>query len=234
MNNFSDTTVILPTLNEAQNIEELIKVVTNMFSDLKIIVADDGSKDDTQKLVNQIKSKNDQVYLLDRSKAKVHGLTASVLDAITVTTTPFFVVMDADFQHSPKTIAAFLSKLRKGTADIAIGTRVKVVGYWPWHRRALSSLGRSIGQIFLLLQGKVCHDVLSGFFAGKTDLAKKLITNNQKRFEPEGYKVLFDLCRVAPRSTKIAEVPYQFNERLRGDSKINPKHLLYYFRSFFK
>ncbi|MBU0687602.1 MAG: polyprenol monophosphomannose synthase [Candidatus Margulisbacteria bacterium] len=233
MNNYSDIAIIIPTLNEAQNIEELIQNILRIFPQIKIIVADDGSKDKTQDIVNRIHGKNSNITLLDRSKEKIHGLTASVLDGIKIATTPFFIVMDADLQHPPEKIEAFINTLRSGQADFVIGIREKVIGDWPLHRRALSNLGRLMGRWFLLLQGKNCNDVLSGFFAGKTDLAKNLINQNPRRFEPKGYKILFDLIKVAPKNIKIAEVAYAFNERKRGSSKINVKHLLYYFRSFF-
>jgi len=234
MENYSDLTIIIPTLNEGQNIGELVQNLTRQFPQVKIIVADDGSTDQTAEIVRQAHQANPNITLLDRSRDKIHGLTASVLDGIKLATTPFFAVMDADLQHPAAAVAHLLGALRSGRADFAVGIRAKVVGSWPVHRKALSHLGRWIGYWFLRLQGKTCQDVLSGFFAAKTEVIKPLVQKFPGRFEPKGYKILFDLLRVAPKNIKIVEVPYTFNERQRGTSKIRLQHLLYYFRSFFR
>jgi dolichol-phosphate mannosyltransferase len=234
MKNYSDLTIIIPALNEGQNIGELLENITHQLVGAKIIVADDGSKDQTQEIVRQAHQKNPNIILLDRSQDKIHGLTASVMNGIKLTTTPFFVVMDADLQHPVSAVASLVAALRTNHADIAVGIREKVVGDWPAHRKALSNLGRWMGRWFLRVQGKRCSDVLSGFFAAKTALVNPLITQSYRRFEPKGYKILFDLLRVAPKTARIIEIPYTFNERQRGASKIHWRHLLYYFRSFFK
>lgn len=231
---FTNFTVIIPTLNEAQNIASLLQILNSLFPQIHIIISDDGSKDSTQNIVKTIAKTKNTVHLIDRSTEKVHGLTVSVLDAIKQTTTPFFIVMDADLQHAPENLKYFTAALSQGNTDFVIGTRKKVAGPWPLHRKLISKAGNLLGQVYLALRGIKCQDVLSGFFGAKTKLAKNLIESNYNRFEPKGYKVLFDLLKVAPAKIKIVKVPYVFNERKKGSSKMNISHLFYYFRSFLK
>ena len=226
--------LIIPTLNEEQNVLVLIPLIRRLYPDLDLIVADDGSKDQTQKVILDFAKQDDKVRLLDRAAEPIHGLTASVLAGIKLIKTDYFIVMDADLQHPVDVLEDFIKILEPGQIDLVVGVRERVAGSWPWHRRLVSKLGQVIGALRLKLLGLNCSDVLSGFFAGKTLVAKKIIDRGPAGFELGGYKVLFDLLRQAQKGFKIAEVPYTFNERERGRSKISWKHLLVYFRSIFR
>ncbi|OGC06943.1 hypothetical protein A2230_07850 [candidate division WOR-1 bacterium RIFOXYA2_FULL_36_21] len=234
MKDYFNTTVIIPTLNEAQNIGSLAETIFKLYPKIKIIVSDDGSSDKTQEIVSDMSKEGKAIKLLDRAQMKVHGLTASVLDAIKIVDTSFFVVIDADLQHPPEKIDEMVSFLRDESADVVVGFREKVVGDWPVHRKMLSKFGLFLGSAYLKIRGKKsCRDVLSGFFAAKASFVKEEIEKYYNRFELRGYKVLFDLLKFVSKEIKIMEVPYSFNERERGESKIGIKHLFYYFRSFF-
>ena len=228
------STLIIPTLNEEQSIVELIPLVRRLYPDLAIIVADDGSKDNTQEIVLNFAGQDKQVSLLNRANEPIHGLTASVLAGIERVTTDNFIIMDADLQHPVDVIEDFIKVLEPGQIELVVGVRERVAGSWPWHRRFVSKLGQGLGALRLKFSGINCHDVLSGFFAGNTRVAQEIIKKHRASFEQEGYKVLFDLLRNSNKGLTIAEVPYTFNEREKGVSKINGKHLLVYFRSIFK
>lgn len=109
-NLYDDITIILPTLNEEKNISSILAYIASNYKDCRIIVADDGSRDRTKKIALDFKYKN--LIFLDRSKQLIHGLTASVLDAIKLIKTKYFVVMDADGQHPPKKIKEIVNILR--------------------------------------------------------------------------------------------------------------------------
>src|SRR3990167_553648 len=125
--NYTGTTVIIPTLNESQNITELLETIRRNYPEAKVIVADDGSTDGTKEKAAAIERKNPNIKLLDRSNDKTHGLTASVIDAVKTADSEFVVVIDGDLQHPPEKIKEITKKLGEGN-DIAIGTREKVEG----------------------------------------------------------------------------------------------------------
>lgn len=229
---YDDTTVIIPTLNESENISKLIDTIEKLYPKINILVADDGSTDGTTQIVLQKHEYNTKIRLLDRSN-KLHGLTASILDAIDNVDTEYSIVIDGDFQHPPEKIRDISSSLKIGN-DLAVGTRMKVEN-WGIFRHAISIGATKLGVISLKLRRSArCKDIMSGFFGVRTEVMKEYIEKNQPFFKGEGYKVLFDLLKLLPADVKLAEVPYVFRNREEGHSKINKKHMVVYFKSLFK
>jgi dolichol-phosphate mannosyltransferase len=229
---YEDTTVIIPTLNEEKNICELMERLCGMYKGINVIVSDDGSKDKTQKIVKLYNKKFKKINLLDRSKEKVHGLTASVLDAVKLVKSEYIVVMDGDMQHPPEKVKEIVKKLRENN-DIVIGTRKKV-HFRSYFRLCMSKGAILLGQLRLLWNKIWVHDIVSGFFGVKTQLFQWEIKKHENGFEKEGYKVLFDMLRYVRGKVKIREISYTFGERVDGKSKINTKHIIIYLRSIFK
>jgi dolichol-phosphate mannosyltransferase len=230
--NYKDTTIIIPTLNEERNISELLEKLENLYHNIRAIVSDDGSKDKTQNIVKSINKRNQNVLLLDRKKESIHGLTASVIDAVKETKTKYLVVMDGDMQHPPENVGEIINRLRENN-DIIIGVRENVY-FDGIFRTLMSRTAITFGQMRLLCKGLYCHDVVSGFFGCKTSLFQERILLYESKFEKEGYKILFDLLKLTKKNTKIKEIEYVFSSRSAGKSKINKKHILVYFRSLFK
>lgn len=229
---YSDVTVILPTLNEERNISNVLGNMISHCKNCHIIVSDDGSRDATKNVVLGIGYKN--LIFLDRSKEPVHGLTISVLDAIDLVKTEYFVVIDADGQHPPEKIKDVVNMLRLEN-DLIIASRAEVESEWSLLRKAISGSGTLIGKISLLLRGKKypSYDILSGFFGGrlkswKQTVADKLVRN---RFRSKGYKVLFDFLKQVPDNLRIKEVYYRFETRKAEISKINLRVYLEYIKS---
>jgi len=228
---YNDVTVIIPTFNEEKNIGVLIKKLSKLFSNIKIIVSDDGSKDRTQEVV--VECTNENVTLLDRSKKPVKGLTVSVMDAIVKCKTEFFVVIDADFQHPPNKIKEIIDKLREDN-DLVIGNRIKIHGDWGVHRLIISETAYFLGNLRLLKKKFPKSDLMSGFFGAKTKLVNEIMMKNHKKFELKGYKILFDIMKYLSQDSKVNKVDYEFGLRTRGESKLDWKIMYYYFRSLFK
>jgi len=229
---YSDTTVIVPTLNEEKNIGKLIDLIHENCPGAYVIVADDGSKDSTKAIVAR-KSKNKKVSFLDRSNSKVKGLTVSVNDSVKRCKTEFMVVIDGDLQHPPEKIPEIVKKLRAGY-DVVVGTREKVVIEWAWHRKLMSKTAILMGKLRLALKGIHVKDVVSGFFGTRTALFKDALKRAEDKFEPRGYKVLFDFLKQLDSSARIGEVGYTFGLRKGGTSKISKTHIWLYFKSMFK
>ena len=220
-------TIIIPTLNEGGSIGKLLNKLNKLYPNSKIIVSDDGSKDNTQDIVKKFKD----AYLLDRSNKKIKGLTASVIDAVKITKTPYIVVMDADLQHPPEKIGEIAEKLNN--YPIVVGERTRVIGDWGFFRKLTSKVAIFLGKIRLMGRVK-CNDIVSGFFGARTDLFKYFVNNHENKFEGGGYKVLFDLLKIVKHGTKVGSIKYEFLIREKGQSKIGRKQIFLYFKSLFK
>jgi len=225
---YKNVAVIIPTLNEGDNIYELIKLIFGSYKGITVIVADDGSTDDTKKIVEGLVKDYKNLKFLDRSKSKIHGLTASVIDAVKSSSGDLIVVIDGDLQHPPEKIEEIVFLLNDG-ADIVIGSRRKVVGDWPIHRKLMSVVASNLARIRLR---RFIKDPMSGFFGVKTGMFRSVLKMQEGKFEKEGYKVLFDLLKYSKAS--VAYVNYDFGERKKGQSKIKSKHVWIMLRSLFR
>ena len=226
---YSDTTVVIPTLNEELNILELLNLIENLYKNISIIVSDDGSTDKTQEIIKRYNNKNKKIKLLDRSKKIIHGLTASVVHASKTVKTKYTIVMDGDLQHPPEKLNEIVKALREGN-ELVVGGRKKVFG-WPLNRRIISEIATLLGKSRLLLKGATCEDILSGFFGIKTKLVQDIDIN---KFEMKGYKILFDILKNIDKNTKIKNICYDFGMRKRGHSKIGLRQVISFLKALFK
>ena len=228
----SETTVIIPTLNEEKNIENMITQLLGYYPGISVIVADDGSKDKTGTIVSDFHAKNELIRFLDRKDEEIKGLTISLIDALEITQTQYFVVIDSDFQHPPEKIGEGIKLFDTGS-QLIIGTRTSVEG-WGLKRKIISWGATTLGKISLFLRRRPRpKDIMSGFFGGQTEYVNTIIRNHPKTISPRGYKLLFDILKVLPGDTQIGEFYYEFQTRQAGESKIGLKHILVYFRSLF-
>ncbi len=225
---YSDTTIIIPTFDEGENISDLLDLIEELYKNISIIISDDGSKDKTQEIVREHSRKNKKIKLLDRSKKAVHGLTISVVDASKTVKTEYIVVMDGDLQHPPEKIKGIVRELRKGN-DIVAGARRKVFN-WSIDRKIISKAATLLGKARLLIKRAICDDILSGFFGIKTKLMRNI---NKNKFEMQGYKVLFDILKDINKNTKIKNIYYDFGMRKRGKSKIGLKQIISFLKALF-
>jgi dolichol-phosphate mannosyltransferase len=231
-NSTAQLTVITPTLNEESNIDRMITRLVSLYPQVSVIVADDGSTDGTAEIVKKWEVKNRNIRLLDRKDEAVKGLTISLVDALKITTTDYFIVIDCDFQHPPEKIMDGLLLLSEGK-QLVIGTRSSVEG-WGFRRKLISWGATTLGKISLLIRRRPRpKDIMSGFFGGETQLITELIEQHPRTVSPKGYKLLFDILKIIPRNTVIGEFSYVFQIRKAGESKISLKHILVYFKSLF-
>jgi len=227
---YSDLTVIIPTLNEKSNITKLIGILTRMYRNVSMIVSDDGSDDGTRERVRALGRRNRRIRLLDRSRKSVHGLTASVIDAAMMTGTGKIVVMDGDLQHPPSKVGDIARALDR--YDIVVGVRTSV-REWGISRRMISKGMAYLAYVLFAISGrKRCNDMMSGFFGIRTKEFKELVASQRSGFVEEGYKVLLDILRLMDRSGSLGEVRYStFHLRKEGKSKLGIKHAITTLRS---
>ena len=207
--------ILIPTRNEGGNIGTLIDSLLaqpRLADRIEIIVADDGSGDSTIAEV-QARAESGRVRLLQRSGTP--DLTASVLEAARIANGRYCVVMDADGSHPTEAVARLVEPLETGRADVSVGSRHVQGGaiddWSPWRRMV------SRAAAFLAWPFTRVRDPMSGFFATAKDRLASL--------EPleAGYKVLLEvLVRTRP-DPRVVEVPFRFNDRDTGTSKMNAR-----------
>jgi len=230
---YSEFTIILPTLNEEKTIGEMLRRILRSYRGCSVIVVDDGSEDLTREIVKGFAKQNHRVRLLNRSRMGLErGLTASVIYGILKAGTKYVIVIDADLQHPPEKIRDVAQKLGSGY-DLVVANRAKVPN-WAAYRKIISRAFMYAGKILLFVEAReTCVDIFSGFFGIRRAVFLSVYRRNRKRFVGEGYKVLFDFLKCVDRGTlKIANVPFVFNIREFGSSKASIAQGMALLRSF--
>ncbi|MFW9855625.1 MAG: glycosyltransferase, partial [Candidatus Thorarchaeota archaeon] len=233
LSSFRELTVIIPTLNEYDNIGKMISKLLERYKDISILVSDDGSKDGTAEVIVEWSQKNPRIQLLDRKGQPVKGLSISIVDAVKIVKTPYFFVIDCDFQHPPDRIEEGFALMVREDFPLVIGTRRKVKS-WSITRKVISWGASTLGKFSLMLRRRPRpKDIMSGFFGGKTEFVSEILVNNPQTVAPKGYKILFDLLKVIPRNARVGEFFYTFKGRDQGTSKMGKKQMMIFFRSLF-
>ncbi len=233
--NWADYTVLIPTLNEAETISQLLYTLVGLYPGIHVLVVDDVSTDGTQDLVRRaaLLPEGGEIELLERVDAEDRGITAAVIDGLKHVRTSYFLVMDGDLQHPPEVAGQLMAELHAG-ADMVSGARLPYKENQGVHRIAMTRLATRIARRFLQKRGLSVADPMSGFFGGKTKLVQEAVNASGDRFEPQGYKVFFDILRVIDPAIVFKQVFYQFGLRERGHSKMRPAHAFYFLRSLVK
>jgi dolichol-phosphate mannosyltransferase len=221
-----NATVILPTYNEAGNIEKVIDRIISVLEsipnwNISILVVDSHSQDKTSNIVKTLQKKYRQIHLLETKKeglgrAYVQGFTYAMEHL-----NPYLVFeMDADLSHNPDNIPDFLKRIENG-ADFVIGSRYMKGGSipkdWGIHRKAFSLFGNLIVRFgFMKL---AITDWTSGFRAIKIWVIKSVFKDVQKY---SGYVFQIAVIDQALKNrARIQETPIQFEDRKLGVSKIS-------------
>jgi dolichol-phosphate mannosyltransferase len=219
--------IIVPTLNEAENIEELLSRIAacclSTAYALEVVIVDDASTDGTCDRVEK-----NQTRLSVRIVRRVgkRGLASAIVEGATVATGDIVLVMDADLSHPPEAIPALIAPLLNGTSDMAIGSRYIPGGTipgWTIFRRIASRTAT-------LLAWPLCDvkDPMSGFFAVRRDRICQLQSN------VSGFKIALELLAEGGDSLRTVEVPIEFNDRLRGTSKLGLRVIWEYIHQVLK
>ena len=215
--------VIVPTYNERDNIPELVRRLDAALRGLpyEIVIVDDNSPDGTAEVALEL-SKQYPIRVVKRP-GKL-GLASAVLDGFKVARGDILVVMDADLQHSPEVVPKLVEKIREGY-DVVIASRYvpggKTVG-WSLIRKIISKVAIALVHI-LLPETRRIRDPISGFFA----VRRSVVENFTSR--PLGFKILLDIL-VRGRYNSVVEVPYTFEPRRRGKSKLSRTEIFNYLK----
>ena len=227
---FNDTTVVIPTYNEAGSIGRLIELLRKHYSGINIIVCDDGSIDGTIRI-----AKKHAATVIDRRALRRRkGLTGSVIDGILAARTKYVVVMDGDLQHPPGALGEIIAGVKSGKFRIVVAVR-KHIPEWEMHRRIISKALMRVCDFALIARRSArCGDIFSGYFGSDRRWLSSVIRSNRSRYVDEGYKVLYDTLKCIGRKEPIGEVGYTFAARRYGSSKAGPMHAAALLKSIFK
>ena len=225
--------IIIPTYNESENIIKILHSIGEILPKnipTQAIVVDDNSPDGTGKIVEDylknVKKIADYTIEIIHRKAK-DGLGSAILKGIQQAKGDTIVVMDSDFSHPPQIIPKLIESIKKYQYDIAVASRYikggKIQG-WSLKRKIISKSATLIAKKGLGIDTK---DPMSGFFAFKRNIIKEL------NIDAIGYKILLEIL-VKTKNVNIKEIPYTFQDREFGSSKLSSGTIFDYCRSVWK
>lgn len=217
----SDALVIIPTYNEIENIEAILKAVFSQDKSFHVLVVDDNSPDGTADKVKSIQQEyTSQLHLLQRDKKS--GLGAAYISGFKWALQgkyEFIFEMDADFSHNPDDLGKLYNACAANGADIAVGSRyvkgITVVN-WPLSR-ILLSYGAS--RYVRLITGMKVKDSTAGFICYKRKVLESINLNKVKFI---GYAFQIEMkFKAYKKGFKIVEIPVIFKDRIKGKSKMS-------------
>jgi len=216
-----ETLVIIPTFNESENVELIIKALLDPYMDLHVLVVDDNSPDGTAGIVSDLqKDYAERLHLEVRQSkdglgtAYIHGFKWALARNY-----QFIFEMDADFSHNPEDVPILYKACVENDADLVIGSRyvtgVNVVN-WPMSRVLMSYFASKYVQWITRMTIK---DTTAGFVCYRSSLLRKI---NLDKIKFIGYAFQIELkFKAHLLKAKIIEIPVIFTDRSRGKSKMH-------------
>jgi len=216
--------LVIPTYNEKENIQKLIKKIQKEFKENningEIIIVDDNSPDGTGNILEELKKKQKNLKVIHRSGK--FGLSSAVLEGWKTADGEVLGVMDADLSHPPEKIKELFETIRKGKADFTIGSRYikggKIEG-WNLKRKLMSKTATLLSRVYTKVK-----DPMTGFFMIKKEVIKNVDLN------PKGFKILLEII-IKGKYKNIKEIPITFINRMEGKSKAGTKEIFCYLQN---
>lgn len=217
----NDCIVIIPTYNEIENIESIIRAVFALPKSFHILIVDDNSPDKTaDKVIELQKEFENQLFLAIRKKksglgtAYVHGFKWALKNDY-----KYIFEMDADFSHNPTDLEKLYHTCHNNGADLAIGSRyvtgVNVVN-WPLSRVLLSYFASVYVR---MITGMKIMDATAGYICYRKEVLEKI---NLDAIKFIGYAFQIEMkYRAFAKNFNIQEVPVIFTDRTKGQSKMS-------------
>ncbi len=216
-----ETVVVIPTYNEAGNIERLLPAVHESVPTARVMVLDDDSPDGTADLVEKVAAELETSLFTVVRRAGKRGLGAAYRDGFLAALdsgAECVVQMDADLSHDPAYLPALLAAVQHG-ADTAIGSRYVPGGDvedWPRMRRVLSRWGNRYAAGML---GLAINDATSGFRAYGAPILRKMDVGT---VTADGYGFQVEMThRLVRCGGRVVEIPILFHDRTVGESKLD-------------
>ncbi len=214
-----DIAVVVPCYNERPNVPILVARLAQALEGVawEVIFVDDNSPDGTADEVRRLAAHDPRIRCLRRIGRR--GLSSAVIEGALATSARYVAVMDGDLQHDETRLPEMLRILRQDEADLVVGSRHveggNSGGLASRWRHTLSNGGTQLAQAMLPVR---LSDPMSGFFA----LPRAEFERLAPRLNGQGFKILLDLVLATPGPIRLREVPFQFRERVAGESKMDP------------
>jgi len=212
-----DLCIVIPTLNERENIGLLLEKLRTTLHDIRyeVIVVDDDSPDGTAALVKGLSRTLDNVHVLHRIGRR--GLSSACIEGMLATSAPYIAVMDADLQHDETVLPEMVRKISSEDLDLVVGSRNiggGSMGDFSNWRIKLSRLGRRLSGV-----ERHAHltDPMSGYFIVRRSFFERVA----HRLTAIGFKILLDIVLSTDGQVRVGEVPYHFRLRQHGQSKLD-------------
>jgi dolichol-phosphate mannosyltransferase len=216
----SGTWVVLPTYDEADNIEPVSAAILGALPGATLLVVDDGSPDGTGQLADQLAAADPRIQV--RHRPAKQGLGKAYLDGFGIALAggaERIVQMDADFSHDPAVLPTLLAPLETGRADLVIGSRYTPGGSvvdWGLGRRIISRGGSLFARTVL---GLPARDLTGGFKGWRASTLARIPFHG---VHAGGYVFQIEMTFRADRAgARIVEVPITFRDRRVGQSKMS-------------
>lgn len=216
-----DKLVIIPTYNEKENIEKIIRKVQSLEGGFHILIVDDGSPDGTADIVRRLQSEFPaSLHLICRTgklglgTAYIFGFKWALQHGY-----GFIFEMDADFSHNPDDLLRLYAACTEGGADVAVGSRYvsggKLVN-WPWDRKLISKGGAIYTKLITWMP---VNDPTAGFICYRRHVLEQIPLDNVQFV---GYAFQVEMkYRAWKLGFRIKEVPITFIDRTEGVSKMS-------------
>ena len=212
-----ELTLVIPTLNERDNIGPLVDLLDAVLEAVswEVIFVDDDSPDGTAERIREIGRRDRRVRCLQRLGRR--GLTTACIEGVLTSSAPHIAVMDADMQHDEQLLPQMLAVLKSEPVDLVVGSRYVAgggIGGLDAARGHMSAFATRLSRIICKAE---IADPMSGFFMLRRDVLEGAL----RRLSGQGFKILLDILASSPRSLRVRELPYEFRERQRGESKLD-------------
>jgi dolichol-phosphate mannosyltransferase len=217
-NGVPQLTILVPTRNEAENVELLLKRLSGTVEPGTVVLFVDDSDDDTPRVIQAARERGFgslAITLLHRSgEQRTGGLGGAVLAGLERTHTQWVCVMDGDLQHPPEVVPRLLNAANVARADLVVASRYVKGGRNEGLgavRTAVSWGSTVLAKAMFPHRLRGIRDPMSGFFLFRRDAITQPMT-------PRGFKILLEMAVRHPALTRC-EVPFVFVERVLGTSK---------------
>ena len=213
--------IIIPTYNEIENIENIIRKVFSLEESFSILIIDDRSPDGTAKKVKELQKEFSDTLFIEERTGKLGLGTAYILGFKWALNKNYQYIfeMDADFSHDPNDLSRLLKACKEDGGDVAIGSRyvkgVNIVN-WPMSRLLMSYFA---SKYVKAITGMPIHDSTAGFKCYKRRVLEKI---NLDKIEFVGYAFQIEMKFTSWKyGFNIVEVPVIFTDRQEGNSKMS-------------
>jgi dolichol-phosphate mannosyltransferase len=214
----SDLTIVIPILNEHDNLEPLLALVSAALEGVswEVIFVDDDSRDGSANHARVLARRDARVRCLQRIGRR--GLSTACIEGVLASASPYVAVMDGDLQHDEQLLPRMLDLLRNEPLDLVVGSRYvtggKIGEGLSDGRARVSGFATKFARLICRVE---IADPMSGFFMFRREVFEDAVHD----LSGQGFKILLDLLASSPRPLRVRELPFEFRKRRHGESKLD-------------